>query len=166
MTESTDKHATGGATGKAKPPQGALNQTYDAANKAIDKTKEVAITVLDTTRGGAREAARRTAEGIEANPMSILVGGLALGVLAGALLPRSESEGKLLAPLGKRITDTATAAVHAARDAGKEELGALGISRDAARDQAGKLIQGVLKALTTAGTAAVSASTAKAQDGA
>lgn len=166
MTDSTDKHATGGSTGKPKPPQGTLNQTYDAANKVIDKTREVAVTVLDTTRDGAREAARRTAEGIEANPMAILVGGVALGVLAGALLPRSESEGKLLAPLGKRLTDTATVAIQAARDAGKEELGALGISRDAARDQAGKLVQGLLKALTTAGTAAVSATTAKAQDGA
>ena len=58
-------------------------------------------------REAARETARRTAEGIEANPLSVLVGGVALGVLAGALIPRTEQEGKLLGPVGKRLTDTA-----------------------------------------------------------
>jgi len=116
--------------------------------------KSVAEKALDTTRDTAREAARRTAEGIEANPLAVLVGGVAIGVLAGALVPRTEQEGKLLAPIGKRLNETASGAAQAARDAGKAELDSLGLNKDAARDQVGKLLDGVAKALSSAGAAA------------
>ena len=125
-----------------------------APRKAVEKA-------LDTTRQTARDAARRTAKGIEANPISVLVGGVALGVLAGALIPRTEQESKLLAPVGKRLTDTATGAAQAARDAGKAELDSLGLNKDAARVQVGKVIDGVIKALSSAGAAAAKASTGK-----
>lgn len=124
----------------------------------LDTAKDTAIKLVDATRGSARDTARKTAEGIEANPLSVLVGGVALGVLAGAFIPHSAQEKKLLGPIGKRLTDTASGAVEAAKDAGKAELDNLGLSRDAARDQAGKVFQGFLQAMTAAGTAAVSAS--------
>lgn len=130
------------------------NKPKPAPRKAVEKA-------LDTTRQTARDAARRTAEGIEANPISVLVGGVALGVLAGALIPRTEQESKLLAPVGKRLTDTATGAAQAARDAGKAELDSLGLNKDAARVQVGKVIDGVIKALSSAGAAAAKASTGK-----
>jgi ElaB/YqjD/DUF883 family membrane-anchored ribosome-binding protein len=122
----------------------------------------VAEKALDTTKETAREAARRAAEGIEANPLAVLVGGVAIGVLAGTLVPRTEQEGKLLGPIGKRINDTASGAAQAARDAGKAELDSLGLNKEAARDQVGKLLDGVAKAIATAGAAAAAkASTAK-----
>jgi hypothetical protein len=123
--------------------------------------KSVAEKALDTGKGAAREAVRRTAEGIEANPLAVLVGGVAIGVLAGTLVPRTEQEGKLLGPIGKRINDTASGAAQAARDAGKAELDSLGLNKEAARDQVGKLLDGVAKAISTAGAAAA----AKASNG-
>jgi len=75
-------------------------------------------------------------------------------VLAGAVVPRTEQEGKLLGPIGKRINDTASGAAQAARDAGKAELDSLGLNKEAARDQVGKLLDGVAKAISTAGAAA------------
>ena len=123
--------------------------------------KSVAEKALDTTRDTARQAARRTAEGIEANPLAVLVGGVAIGVLAGTLVPRTEQEGKLLGPIGKRINDTASGAAQAARDAGRAELDSLGLNKEAARDQVGKLLDGVAKALSTAGAAAAKASSSK-----
>ena len=102
-----------------------------------------------------RDTARRTVEGFEANPLGILVGGLAVGVLAGALLPRSAREKELLAPVGRRIGDTARAALDSAKATGLSELEARGITRDAARDQVKSLLEGVGKAAATAGTAAV-----------
>ncbi len=123
--------------------------------------KSTAEKALSTTRDTAREAARRTAEGIEANPLAVLVGGVALGVLAGAVLPRTDQESKLLGPVGKRLTDTASGAAQAARDAGKAELDSLGLNKEAARDQVGKLLDGVIKAISTAGAAAA----AKASSG-
>jgi len=130
------------------------NKPKPAPRKSLEKA-------LDTTRQTARDAARRTAEGIEANPISVLVGGVALGVLAGALLPRTEQESKLLGPVGRRLTDTASGAAQAARDAGKAELDSLGLNKDAARVQVGKVIDGVIKALSSAGAAAAKASTGK-----
>jgi hypothetical protein len=124
--------------------------------------RKVAEKALDTTKETAREAARRAAEGIEANPLAVLVGGVAIGVLAGTLVPRTEQEGKLLGPIGKRINDTASGAAQAARDAGKAELDSLGLNKEAARDQVGKLLDGVAKAIATAGAAAAAkATTAK-----
>ena len=122
-----------------------------AASKPSRNTAEKA---LESTRDTAREAVRRTAQGIEANPLAVLVGGVAIGVLAGAVIPRTEQEGKLLGPIGKRLTDTAAGAAQVAKDAGKAELDALGLNKDAARDQVGKLLDGVVRALSSAGSAA------------
>lgn len=112
---------------------------------------------LESAREAALDAAERTAQAIEGNPMSVLVGGLAIGAIAGALVPRTEREGELLRPVGARLKDGAMLAIRAARDAGLSELAAAGISRDAARQQVNKLIDAVTHAATRAGEAATSA---------
>lgn len=127
--------------------RGTMEQTYRSAKDAAGKA-------LETTRGAARDAADRTARTAQANPIALLAGGVAVGMLAGAFLPRSEQEAKLLGPVGKRLNETAKGAAAAAKDAGKAELDSLGLNRDAAREQVGKVIDGVLKALATAGSAA------------
>ncbi len=80
------------------------------------------------------------AEGIEKNPLAIVAGGVALGVVIGALVPRLQKEKELLAPVGKRIAEGATAAAAAAREAGKAEIDAILPRRDAAKEQIGKII--------------------------
>ena len=117
---------------------------------------------LDRARDTAADAARRTVEGIEANPLGIVVGGLAVGVLAGALLPRSEKERDLLAPVGKRINDTARAAIATAKEQGLSELESRGFTRDAAREQVKNLLGGLGQAVSNAGTAAVASARGKA----
>lgn len=116
------------------------------------------------TRDAAADAARRTAQGIEANPLGIVVGGLAVGVLAGALLPRSDKEKELLAPVGKRLSDTARSAISTAKEQGLAELGTLGLTRDAARDQVRNVLGGLGKAAAAAGTAAVTSARGKGAD--
>ncbi|WP_174292907.1 hypothetical protein [Sphingomonas bacterium] len=106
--------------------------------------------------------AQRLAGGVETNPLALVAGGLALGVIAGALLPRSSRERDLLAPVGTKLGGALTAAVAAAREAGQSELDGLGINRDAARDQVKTLVDGLLKAASTAGTAAAQAAVGKA----
>ena len=122
-------------------------------HKAIETTRHAA-------RDNARDAAQRTSQSIESNPLSVLVGGVALGVLAGAFLPKTKRETDLLRPVGKRITDTATAAARAARDAGKSELDSLGL-KSAAKDQARSILDGVFKAVSSAGGAAAQAAAKK-----
>lgn len=108
-------------------------------------------------KDSASDAARRASEGIEANPLAVVAGGLAVGAIAGALLPRSAKEKELLAPLGKRLGETARTAFAAAREAGTQELDGAGLTPGAARDRGKELIGSVGKALSTAGTAAVQA---------
>ena len=114
---------------------------------------------LHDARETATDAARRAVAGLEANPLGIVAGGLALGVLAGAVLPRSAKEKELLAPLGKQIGSRAREAFDAARSAGMEELSNRGLTKDGVRDQAKGVLDGVTKALSTAGAAAASGAT-------
>jgi hypothetical protein len=111
---------------------------------------------LETVRGSASHATARATETLDANPLGMLVGGLAVGALAGALIPRSDREKELLAPVGAKLGATAVAAIAAAREAGRSELEQRGLTKDQAMDQAKSVVQGVAKAASGAATAAVS----------
>ncbi|MCP3733798.1 hypothetical protein M9979_02745 [Sphingomonas sp. RP10(2022)] len=123
-----------------------MPNTHDANTKPHDR--------LEDAKHAATDAARRTADAIESNPLAIVAGGLAIGALAGALIPRSAKEKELLAPLGRTLGERARGAFQAAREAGTGELANAGLSKDAAKDQIKSLLQGVVKAATTAGSAA------------
>ena len=124
----------------------------------IEKTRLAATQALDTVRDSARDAGDRTAAAIDANPLPVLIGGVVIGALAGALVPRSRREAELLAPVGRKLRATTNDAVQSAKTTGLAELGALGLSKGALSEQGGKLVGGILTALVTAGTAAMTAS--------
>ena len=85
-------------------------------------------------RRNASAAIGAAGEKLQENPIAMLLGGLALGALVGALLPRSEREAALLGPLGERIGDAAREAFEAARATGYDQLDELGLSKDGARE--------------------------------
>lgn len=130
-------------------------------SKADDQqpTEEpVAITERVTAvYSAAREKAGDAAEGVIGNPVAAILGGLAIGVIAGALLPRLAKEKELLAPFGERIGDAAKAAIDAGKTAGKQALVESNLSTDALRSQVNKLVEQALEAASAAGTAAASA---------
>ena len=89
----------------------AYGKATEKVGEAIGTVKEKTAAAYSTSRAKANEAAeaararaslaaRRAADGIEENPMAALVGGLAIGAIAGALLPATRREAKLLGPLG------------------------------------------------------------------
>lgn len=129
----------------------------DRASHAYESARAKASDAVEASRERAQDAARRTVDAIEGNPMGVIVGGLALGALVAAVIPRSQREKDLLAPVGKRVGATAAAALAAAKDAGRAELDGLGLSRDAAKGQAKSLFDGIIRAATTAGNAAAEA---------
>jgi len=106
-----------------------------------------------TESNGASGRRQRANDKIENNPLALVAGGVALGVVIGALLPRLAKEKELLAPVGKRIAEGASAAATAAREAGKAEIDALLPQRDAAKDQIGKIIGNAFTAAKDAATA-------------
>lgn len=123
----------------------------------LDQARETAAHVIDNARHRASDAAHATAETLESNPIGVLVGGLVVGAAIAAILPRSQREKELLSGVGRKINAAAVAALAAAKDAGRAELDQLGLTPNAARDQAKSLFQGVLKAASTAGSAAAQA---------
>ena len=84
-------------------------------------------------------------------------GGIALGVLVGALLPGTKRESETLGPLASRLAYTALAAVTAAREAGKDALDEMGVNREGARAKVDKLVDTATKVASSAGTAATDA---------
>ena len=134
---------------------GKLDQTIDAAERVYERTVDKASAAI----GQSRQTASQT---IDSSPLGIVAGGLALGALAGALLPRSDKEKELLAPIGKQLGERVRAATQAARSAGQEEFANLGLTKDGAKDQVKTLFDGVTKALSTAGAAAAKSAAKKA----
>lgn len=143
----------------ATPPKSHKRQP--ALRKAVS-VRASASKALDTTGSTVRDLAERAAAGIEANPLATLVGGIALGAIAGAFVPRSEQEERLLAPIGEKLSDSAHEAFDAAKTAALSELDILGLTRDAARGQVSKVLEGVVGAVSSAGTAALTAGKGKA----
>ena len=109
---------------------------------------------LESARTTASQATARASETIETSPLAMLAGGLAIGAIAGALIPRSEREKELLRPVGTKLGATAAAAIAAAKEAGRNEIDSRGLTVDAARDHAKSLLSSVGQAATNAATAA------------
>lgn len=113
-------------------------------------SRERAIEAYDNAR-------ERTRDGIDAAPIMALGGGLALGALVAALLPKTQTEERLVGPLGSRITDGARAAASAAKEASREKLSELNITRDAGKGVVQSVLDGIGEAARTGGQAAIGA---------
>ncbi|MCD2315058.1 hypothetical protein LQ954_02715 [Sphingomonas sp. IC-11] len=139
----------------------ASNDQHESLRDRAAHAYENAVARAGDTAGSSREAVRDAAhqagDFVDTNPLGVLAGGLALGALVGALVPRSEREKQILAPMGKKIGMAAVAALAAAKEAGRGELEELGLTKDGAKEQAKSLLQGVATAASNAGNAAAEA---------
>ena len=128
----------------------ARQQQKKSQSTSSASSRERAIDAYDS-------ALERARDGIDGAPLLALGGGLALGALIAALLPKTSTEEKLMGPLGGRINDGARAAASAAKDAGREKLAELNITRDAGKGAMKSLLDGLGEAARTSGQAAVGA---------
>ena len=112
--------------------------------------RERAIDAYDSARERARDQ-------LGGSPLLALGGGLALGALVAALLPRSRAEERLMGKVGSRITTSARDAFDAAKEAGRERLTELNITKDAGASAVQSLIDGLGEAARSSGQAAVDA---------
>jgi hypothetical protein len=101
--------------------------------------------------GSARGRTAKAAEGIGDNPVALVAGGVALGVVIGMLLPRSAKERELLDPVGRQLADRATATASAVREAGKQEIESLLPSRGDTKEKVTALFGNILEAAKGAG---------------
>ena len=132
---------------QGSPPRTSTDPSLrDRAGDAYDSARTAAVDAYDAARGKAAQARVRTSDGIDEAPLVALAGGLAVGVLLAALLPRTAQEDKLLGPIGGRITGGARNAVEAAKEAGRDKMNELNLTRDAGSSALEKIIQGVSEA--------------------
>jgi len=145
-TATTDDKATQPAADDGSD-RGRLAAVGNGAAEAYRTARERTLSAYEAARGTARSAGRKTVREVEANPIAAVAGGLALGALAAAFLPKSKREQAVLGDVGRRINDTAREAARAAREAGKEQIGELGFSRDAVRRRLDGLTDAAVGAL-------------------
>ena len=105
---------------------GTRGKASDAYNAARERTGAAYGTVSNK----AGRAAEKTSETIDTNPMLALAGGLAIGAVLAALLPKTRKEEELLGDYGRKINETAREAARAAKEAGTGKLDELGYNRD------------------------------------
>lgn len=112
--------------------------------------RERAVEAYDSAR-------ERATGGISEAPLLALAGGLAAGALLATLLPASRREQDLLGPVADRIKDKASDAASAAREAGQQRLGELGLTREAGSDTLRTILDGAGDAAKVSAEAAVAA---------
>jgi hypothetical protein len=170
MTSTTDdRPAKASATNKGAGADGneATGGRTVAARQAFESARERTAAAYATAReraGSAYETAgRRTSEGIDSNPVAAVVGGLAIGAIVAALLPRTSREEELLGGVGRKINDSAREAARAAREAGKSQLDELGLSRDGLRGKLDEFTDRAVGAVKSSAGAAAGAARGKGE---
>jgi hypothetical protein len=141
-TEYESDTSTDGRRGVRTRAGEKIGAVRNRAADAYSSARERASSAAHNAREGATRARQRTGDGIDANPIGAVVGGLALGALIAAILPKSRREEELLGNYGRRINDSAREAARAAKEAGRGKLDELGLNQDRAKqtltDLAGK----------------------------
>lgn len=128
----TSAHSSGTASGGgasgggAADEGGALASVRQTAADAYEAARDRTSAAYSAARERAGSVGQKTAEGIDSAPMVAIAGGLALGALLGALLPRSTREEELLRPVGQKLSETARGAIDSARETARDQIGDLG----------------------------------------
>ncbi|HEU4704570.1 MAG TPA: hypothetical protein VFS45_02515 [Sphingomicrobium sp.] len=119
--------------------------------------RQRAIEAYDGARESVAGAGRKAGDAIDEAPLIALAGGLAAGALIAALLPRTESETRMLRPVGDKLTGTARAAAAAAKEAGTSRLAELGLTPEKGRETLRSIFEGAGEAAKTSAQAALDA---------
>ncbi len=122
----------------------------------VGSARQKAIEAYGDARESVSNAGRRVGESLDEAPLIALAGGLAAGALLAALLPRTESEARVLRPVGKRLTGTARAAAQAARQAGTQRLDELGLTPQKGMETLRSIVDGAGEAAKVSAQAALS----------
>jgi len=156
--ETATKSRSGGVRAKADTARQTVSQAYSTArgkaSSAYETAREKTSIAYGNARARAGETRDRASVALEENPVAALVGGLALGALVGALLPRSRRETELLSGVGEKINETGRRVAEAARDATKETIDSYGLSGDFALNKVSSFFESATKAASSIGAAA------------
>lgn len=122
------------------------------AADAYSSARERTSAAYGAARERAGSATRRAGDSVDTNPELAVIGGLALGAIVAALLPRTEREQQALGQYGRRINQTARDAARAATDAGRSKLDEIGFNKETARQKLGEVASTVGEAARNSAT--------------
>jgi hypothetical protein len=124
-------------------------------NEPDTRTEDETMSARQRAIDAYESAGRRAKDSLGETPFIALAGGIAAGALIAALLPRTQSEARLVRPTARRVKDTARAAYKAARETGEQQLGELGLTREKGEETIRSLFKGVTDAAKASAEAAL-----------
>jgi len=117
--------------------------------------RQRAIEAYGSARGRVGDAGRRAGDALDEAPLVAIAAGLAAGAAIAALLPRSRTEDRLLKPVTDRARETAQSAFQAAKDAGRDRLDELGLTKERGSETIKSILDGARDAAKASAQAAV-----------
>jgi ElaB/YqjD/DUF883 family membrane-anchored ribosome-binding protein len=157
-TETTTNSGTDGSGGRLSGATGRVRDTASAARTraadAYSSARERTSSAYSSAREGASKATQKTAESINSNPEAALLGGLALGAILAAVLPKTQRESEAFGQVGRRINETAREAARAAKEAGRSQLEEAGLTKDGAKQKLSDIASKASEAAKTSANAA------------
>lgn len=131
-----------------------MSESKARAAAMLGEGREKAAESVAATRDVAKKAVAKSEETLTNSPLTIVAAGAALGVIIGALLPKSRAEGKYVSRAGRKINETAKTAYLAAKDASRDQISEMGLSNDNMRAQFKDLFGKAIEAAKTGMAAA------------
>ena len=126
-----------------------------------DNSREASVSNSRAARQKAIEAyegARdRATDTLGQAPLIALAGGIAAGALIAALLPRTETETRLVRPTARRVKGSAKAALDAAQAASKQNFKELGFTREKGEKTFNNFLDGLKETARASADAALDA---------
>lgn len=98
----------------------------DRANSAYESARQRTSDLYGSARDRASDAKRKTSDTLSSNPLAAVLGGVAIGAILAAVLPKSRREVEALGAAGARLNDKAREAAKSATDASRQKLDELG----------------------------------------
>ena len=115
-------------------------------NETTTRTEDESMSARQRAIEAYESAGRRAKDSLGEAPFIALAGGIAAGALIAALLPRTQSEARLVRPTARRIKVSARAANTAARETGEQQLNDRGLTREKGEETIRSLLKGVTDA--------------------
>jgi ElaB/YqjD/DUF883 family membrane-anchored ribosome-binding protein len=117
MNTTTDTQY-GTQTGSDNGGSGVRAKASDAYSSARERTSAA----YGSARERASDVSRQTADRIDSSPLIAIAGGIALGAVVGALLPRTQREVQAFGGMGHKVTDAARDVANTAVETGRQQV--------------------------------------------
>jgi len=146
QTETTSGSSAKGSVGSRV--RDTASSARSRASEAYAAARERTNSLYSSAKDRASSAGTRTKSTVQSNPAAAVAGGLAVGALLAALLPRTEREARTLGPLGNRLNEKAREGVRAAKDTGRSKIDEIGLAT--VKDKIGEIVSGKKSSSDTA----------------